>query len=266
MQADANTGKENISRDDVLIPRVALMQGISPEVNAGQAESGNFYHSVAEADLGPTLDIIIVHHSKRYTLWNPRHMGGGVLARASDGVNWDQPGEFEIAPYKEKPKYKVKLSTGQKVGKDIGLGKWGSLDPENPDSAPAATLSHVLVCVAPELIEMGPFVIFLQRSAEPVAKGLLSKVKMDQAPIYGQVYTASSFVQPSAGGEFNQFKFVKNGHVQSAELYEELKRQNGIFTETGVKTNDEHEQADAEVAGGVGKGGAPATDSKTDTY
>lgn len=267
MRDDAGTGKENISRDDMLVPRVGLMQAINPEVTAGAAESGHFYHSVAEVDLGPNLDIIVVHHSKRYTLWRPRHEGGGVLARASDGVHWDQPGTFEIVPYKEKPRYKVKLETGKLVGRDIGLGKWGTLDPDNSDSAPAATLSHVLVCVAPELIDLGPFVIFLQRSAEPVAKLLLSKINVDNAPIYGQVYSMTSKVVSGTGGEFNQYVFNKNGHVQSAELYNELKKQNAIFTETGVKTSEEAEQADLEAAeAAAGKRGPAASDAKDDKY
>ncbi len=251
--ADNRLGKENIARDDMVIPRVALLQAVSPEVIDGRGESGNFFHTVAEEDLGPTLDVIIVHHSKRYTLWNPRHAGGGVLARASDGKHWDNDWEGEIQPFKEKAKYKVKLAVkaGEAVGRDVGLGRWGTGDPENEDSPPAATLTHVLVCVATDRLEMGPFVILLQRSAEPVAKMLLSKVSIDTAPIFGQVYTVGSKVVPGATGDgFNQYTFVKNGHVQDAELYGFLKAQHITFKEEGVKVDESAEQPDDKIASG----------------
>ena len=59
--------------------------------------------------------------------------GGGVLARASDGKTWDSDFEGEIQPYKDDKRKKTKFSikAGEKVGRDIGLGKWGTLDPDN---------------------------------------------------------------------------------------------------------------------------------------
>jgi len=265
MQGLAHTGKENIDISDMIVPRVGLMQAINPEVIAGKVESGNFFHSVSEEDLGPEIDLVVLHHSKRYTLWRPRHDGGGVLARASDGLNWDQPGTFEIVPYKDRPKKKVILETGARVGRDIGLGKWGSLDPENPDSAPAATLSHVLVCADLNRLEQGPFVVFLQRSAEPVARMLLSKIQLDPAPMFGQIYSMSSRVAPSPSGDYNQYVFVKNGHIMDEELFKDFEQKNEIYRNSGVKTNDADEQDNLETSGDAKKGAAK-DDSKDDRY
>lgn len=249
MQQHSRMGKENITAQDMVIPRVGLMQAINPEVTEGKAESGHFFHTVGEEDLGEELGIIIIHHSKRYTLWNPRHAGGGVLVRASDGLHWDADWKGEIVPYKDRPKYKVALEVreGDKVGRDIGLGKWGSLDPENPDSPPAATLTHVLVCVSPDRLEMGPFVVLLQRSAEPVAKMLLSKVNIDPAPIFGQVYTMGCKQVSSASGDFNQYTFAKNGHVQDEGLFNDLMEQHKRFAEAGVKYDEKAAQDEAET-------------------
>ena len=242
MRDDARMGKENISTEDMIVPRVALMQAIHPEVQEGKAESGNFFHTVLEEDLGPEVRLVVIHHSKRYTLWRPRHEGGGVLARASDGVNWDQPGEFEVSPYKDRPKYRVKLQTGRKVGPDVGLGKWGTLDPDNPDSPPAATLTHVLVCADVDNLERGPFVVLLQRSAMKVAKGLLSKINLDSAPIFGQVYKMASRSETSASGDFNQYTFAKDGHVDTADMYNFLKEQHQTFSAAGVKYDEAADQ------------------------
>lgn len=259
MQGDAasRAGKENIARDDMVVPRVALAQAVSPEVIEGRCENANFYHTVAEEDLGDVIDdLIILHHSKRYTLWNPRHAGGGVLARASDGAHWDQDFDVEFAPFKDQPKLKVRYSAkaGDKVGRDVGLGKWGSLNPDDSDSPPAATLTHVLVCVSLSRIGMGPFVVLLQRSAEPVAKLLLSKVNIDPAPIYGQIYSMSAKPQPSANGDFNQYVFAKNGHVEDEGIYLWAKEQHEAFKALGVKVDEAQEQRDIPDADGGGGG------------
>lgn len=258
--AASRAGKENISRDDMVLPRVALVQAVSPEFTEGKAEVGHFYHTVAEEDLGEEVNVIVILHTKRYTLWNPRHAGGGVLARASDGKRWDSDWEGEIQPYKDDKRKKVKISIkkGDPVGRDVGYGRWGSLDPSNEDSPPAATLTHACLCVSPDHMELGPFVVLLQRSAEPVAKQLLSKIAVDPAPIFGQVYTMKSKDQPSDAGGFKQFVFVKNGHVQEAELYHFLKEQHELYKATDVKYDEAAEQPDDKDSGG--------DDSSNDRY
>lgn len=266
MAGDAQSGKENIDQSDLIIPRVALMQAISPEVVEGRAASGEFWHTINEVVLGTTLRLAVVHHSKRYTLWRPRHAGGGIIARASDGVHWDTDFKDSFAPYKDRPKHVVTYEgkKGDVVSKDVGLGRWGTLDPENEDSAPAATLSHVLVCCALDYLELGPFVVYLQRSAEPVGKALLTKIKLDKAPIYGQVYVMGSKLVPSnEGGDYNQYTFAKDGWVPDEDMYNEFKAMNAQFTETGVKTNEE--QPD-DANGTDAAGGEAAKDSKDDKY
>jgi hypothetical protein len=258
--ASARVGKENIKQDDLIIPRVALMQAVNQEVIDGLVESGHFWHTINEEDLGEGIeDLVILHHSKRYTLWNPRHAGGGVLARASDGLRWDADFDVEVQPYKDDKRKKVKYTAkaGDRVGRDIGLGKWGSTDPDNPDSPPAATLTHVLACAILSRLDLGPFVILLQRSAEPVAKLLLSKVSIDPAPIFGQVYTVGSKDQPSASGDFKQYTFVKNGHVQDETTYNWLQEQHKNFASLGVKYDESAEIA-PDVAGADSGGGGDA--------
>lgn len=243
MQDDAGKGKGNIDQSDVVTPRVALLAAISPEVTDGKGAAGNFYHTIAERDLGGAIDIVPIFHSKRYTLWKPRHEGGGILARSSDGRTWDEQFRnktFEVSPDKNRPRYKVKWETGVKVGRDEGLGAWGTMDPANEDSAPAATLSQVIVAVCPSMLDLGPFVILLQRSGEPVAKQLLSKIQVDSAPMFGQMYTMSSKTQPNKSGDnFFNYVFTKNGHVQTVEQYTRFREMHEAFAAMNLRFNDE---------------------------
>jgi hypothetical protein len=262
MKGDGRLGKENITKDDTIVPRVQLVQAVSPEVERGLADSGDFFHTLLEESLGNMVEMIVLHVSKRYILWKPRHQGGGILARASDGVNWDIPNlSFEVAPYKDFPKKLVKWETGTKVGKEIGLGKWGTMDPENAESPPAATLSYNLLCVIPGRLDIGPFVFILQRSAEPVAKRLLSQVELlKNVPIFGQKWMVTGKSETRNGNTFNVPHFAKNGLVDDAGLYHELKGLYEFFAVSGVKFDDTAiEPEEDEIVGAAPSGDKTAS-------
>lgn len=262
MAGKGGSGKSNIDQSDMVIPRVALMQSTHEQVEQGKTTSGQFFHTITEESLGSEIsDMVIIHHSKRYNLWKPRHEGGGILARASDGRRWDEQFrgmEFEVQPDKMRPRYKVKWKIEQDgiVNRDVGLGAWGTSDPDNIDSQPAATLSHVLVCVRLSALHEGPFVVLLQRTAEKVAKGLLTKINLDQAPIYGQVYKMSSKGDSTASGDFYQYQFAKAGHVQDQAVFEQLEKMFERLEAQGVKYDDERAGDEGAAGGGDGSTGA----------
>lgn len=268
MRDDARMGKENIQADDLIIPRVALTAAISPAVVDGLCEAGHFFHAVTEEDLGPEMRIVPILHQRRYTLWKPRWQGGGILARSSNGKTWDVPDQTfdDIQPDKARPKYKVTWETGREVGRDIGLGRWGTSDPNNEDSAPAATLAHVLLCVNLDDLAMGPFAIFLQRSAEPVGKQLLTKIDLDRAPIFGQVYKmGAKNAKNAAGDDFFQYTFTKDGYVD-ADTYSKLKELHEQYSKGAFKVDDSTDiDADEGSKGGGEKKAAEAA-AKEDRY
>jgi len=267
--AGAKSGKENIERGDMIIPRVALAQSTHEWVEEEKVKAGSFYHTVLEQDLGKSLDdLVIVHHSKRWNLWKPRHEGGGILARASDGRHWDDQFrgmEFEVQPDKNRPRHRVKwrISEDGEVGRDVGLGAWGTSDPENPDSQPAATLSHVLVCVSLSRLHEGPFVVLLQRTAEKVARGLLAKVGVDPAPIYGQIYRMGSKQDSSPSGDFYQYVFNKNGYVPDETTFNRLQSMHEEFARMEIRYD---ERGGEEEGGAGGNGSAPAEDTSDGRY
>lgn len=259
-------GKDSIDASDLIIPRVALMQGISPAVMSGNAQNGEFYHTVNECGMGDVLNVVPILHRRQWTLWRPLHEGGGVIARASDGLHWDQDFDVEVAPYKDMPKKKVRYraKAGDVVSRDVGLGKWGSADPDNPDSGPAATLSHVFLFCSLEHIDIGPFVVFLQKSSERAAKMLLTKIKMDtKTPIYGQVYEMSSITsQNNAGQEYNQYVFKRNGWVPNEGLYRHFLELHQMYKATQFRTNDEDAQHEEVLTEGIGPSESSDGDDK----
>lgn len=266
MQGEEKQGKDSYDASDLIIPRVALSQGISPQVMDGRCDNGHFWHTINEEDLGDELEVVPLLHRKQWTLWRPLHEGGGVIARASDGRTWDADFDVEVAPYKEMPKKKVRYAAkkGDVVSREVGLGRWGSMDPDNEDSGPAATLSHIFLFRAPRRMDLGPFIVFLQKSSEQVAKQLLTKIQLSVAPtIFGQVYLMKpKGAQNNAGQEYNQYAFTANGFVGDETLYREFQKEHELYKGSSFRTNDD----DAQEDGGPASDGKAPADTKDDSY
>ena len=238
MSKDAGQGVEGMDASDVEIPRLVLLQSLSKQVVDGDERPGVFYHSVLEDSLGDKLRIIPVYVTKSFILWKPRHEGGGILARADDGVNWNPPNaEFIVKPLKDAPKIMVTWKTKPTVAQS-GLDQFGSSVPDDPDSQPAATKMINIVCLLPDFPEYGPVVVTLQRGAMKVAKKLVGKLKLVNAPSYGQVFEMVPEQVDDGSGVYHNFTFTRVGYVTDKKAYEHYKEVSKQFAEMGVKVKD----------------------------
>lgn len=243
MKQFAGQGTESIEARDVEIPRLQLLQSLSKEVSDGDESPGTFYHSVLEESIGKSLNIIPVYTDIRYILWKPRHEGGGILARADDGKHWNPPyAEFEVKPYKDSNK-KVTWKTKPTI-QESGLDQWGSYDPENENSQPAATKMYNIVAYLPDFPELSPCVITLQRGAIRQARKFMGKLKLSPAPSYGQVYTMSSYKENTGEGDFFSYSFERQGFVQDENLFNHTKGMYEKFASLGLNIKNVEELQD----------------------
>lgn len=86
----ANAGLENVTAADMLVPRLAILQALSPQVNKRKAEH------IAGAEVGMIADVgtgelfpdgvwfLPVLYRKDYLEWAPRDSGKGLVAVHSD--------------------------------------------------------------------------------------------------------------------------------------------------------------------------------------
>lgn len=236
MKGLAGAGTEALTPADMEVPRIKLLQGLSPEVQEGGFKANVFYHTVADDELGTEVAIVPVYVDQSYMLWRPRKSGGGILARALDGIHWNPPsGSFD-----------VKLDTGKTVTWKLAptvaksnLAEWGSSDPSDPNSPPAATRMYNIVVMLPDLPpEFSPAVITLQRSAIKVARKFIGKLKITNAPSFGQRFIMSGFKDNSPAGEFYNFKFTADGLVLDPEEFAKYKDMYEFFKKEGLKIKD----------------------------
>lgn len=238
MKDAAGLGTEALDASDVEIPRVKLMQSLSPELEEYDTlKAGDFFHTLAEINMGSTVRISPIYIDTRFILWRPQDTGGGILARADDGVNWNPPNaEFDVELKKGGPK--VKWRTADTVARS-GLAEWGSSNPSDPNSPPAATRMYNMVVVFPDRPELPPAVITLQRSSIRIARRFIGKLKVTRAPSFGLIFVMSSVAdQNNAGQSFKNFAFKADGFVENQEVYAQNHSIYKFFKAQGLKVKD----------------------------
>jgi hypothetical protein len=84
--ASAGKGLQNISNDDVTIPRLAIIQSGSPQRKKKDekyiegADEGMIFNTVTNELYKESLEVIPCGYRKTYVEWVPRDKGGGLVA------------------------------------------------------------------------------------------------------------------------------------------------------------------------------------------
>lgn len=248
----------NIDSTDLIIPRVKLLQAISPEITENDlAKQGNFWHTIAGENLGNKLRGIPIILRKSYVLWAPRGDDRGILARANDGLNWDNAGmEFTVKP-KNSPHpvtYKLGSTVSVKTGDGPALSEFGSSIPGDPKSPPAAALTYQFLWFFPDFQELSPAIMINTRSSVKPAQGLLSKIDLRPVDHFAQVYEIGVSQEKGAEGPFFNYTYLSAGYADE-EQYGIAKSMFDRFKGADWRANEEAGDTDVNEAGG--RAGAP---------
>lgn len=240
MRSDAGQGMGNISSEDLEIPRLKLMQGTSPEVKEYDAlKPGHLFHTGALENFPDGVSVVPLYVDKRYMLWRPLENGGGVLARADDGTNWTPANRtFEVQLDKKDGGHKVVWKTADTV-EASGLAEWGSSNPNDPDSQPAAVLMYCFVVMFPDHPEMMPAVLTFQRTSIKAGRKWLTALKNKRAPIFGQRFRLNVVEDRNESNqEFYNLSVSGEGFVSDRGDYEHYKELAEQFGKSGIQIKD----------------------------
>lgn len=235
MKDAVGRGTENFETGSYEFPRIKLLQGISEELQTYDGvKSGEFFHTLAESSLGQQVAIVPLHISTRYVLWAPRKPidAGGILARADDGVHWN-PANAEFTVKVDKRGNTATWNTRNTVA-ESGLDQWGTFDPSDPKSPPAATQVYMMVVALPDFPDLSPVALLLQRASIKPARALRGKLKFSRAPIYGTRFVMSSFVDGDTDQLFNNYRFTAAGFVEDEDEYKFYEQMYENFEKAGA--------------------------------
>lgn len=242
--------QDNFDSSDVTLPRIKLLQGISPEVtDFDEAKSGCFWHTGADANLGDNMRFVIISRRKKYLLAAPLDDGQGILARSDDAKTWDRKGSWQV---KVDKKTTATWTIDTLDVAKSGLTDWGTFDPEDPKSPPAATLVYEYLVLLPDNPELGPVVISLSRSAiRKAKKGLNDKIDFQRGfgrPLQSLVFSAKSVQEQSPAGAYNNWAFTSSGFA-SEDIYNMAKELSVTMSDYKVANEGVDEETAAPADG-----------------
>lgn len=264
MRNDVGMGKENIGREDIEVPRLKLMQGLSPELNDfNELRPGHFFHTASEMIFDAAVFVVPVYMDRRYILWRPRDSGGGILARADDGIHWSpSSGNFTVQLDKSQGGRTVTWSL-EKTVQQSGLANWGTMDPDDPNSPPAATLMYSFVLAFPEHPELMPAVLTFQRSSIKTGRRFNTKLKTVRTPLFGLQFELTSFEDTNSRGQsFYNINMRGAGLVEDEAAYNQYKEMHLSLRDQGLQIKDieglQDEDPEGDAAEPEGDGNRPA--------
>lgn len=198
-------GFENTEQADLIVPRVKLLQPLSPEVQEEGQEPGHLVNSVTKRDYGITLTFIPVMHFKTRIRWASREPGSGLHCASDNGreIRTGVP-----HPY------------GNPEGGCLGCPEadWNEDAKDEKDKQPRCTLFYAF----PSLVEGddAPAAISMERTKVQAAKKLLSLARYAGAGLdmFARKYRLESVLKKS--GKYTYYTLDVNvlGYVTEAEF------------------------------------------------
>lgn len=255
----------NINSTDKIIPRIKLLQAISPEVtDFDDAKAGEFFHTIAGHTIGKSIRAVPLLIRKTYALWTPRNDDRGLLARSSDGIHWDDWQEADGSPkqFKVKPKgspHEVTYTLARTVA-ESGLDQFGTSIPGDNNSAPAAALTYQMLWYFLDHPDLSPAIIINTRSSVKKAKLLISKIEGRPVNHYGQVFNIGIKQEKGDEGPFYNYDYSADGYLQDADLYKELE---GLYQTLKTESWRPNDEGDEEAATGDAGANAEPIDPKS---
>ena len=244
LKNESAAGINGLDSSDFKLPRIKLLQALSPEVRAypGKAIPGHFWHSGANVSLGNDFKFVPASASKRAILWSSRNNGAKLVAFSSDGRNWSMGGnQSHELTVKGLPK-PVMVNTGKDVVSSRLL-EWGSSNPADPKSPPAATLIYEYLCYLPDHPEMSPCIMGMYRTAIDNAKKLNTSLLQIRKPIYSVVVDCISEEIQENGNVWSvpSFKLAgwasKEAYTISKKMSEDYEAYTAVYTSDEVTGN-----------------------------
>jgi hypothetical protein len=191
----SNAGNEEVSTDDLVIPRVGIIQALSPQRKKNDpayisgAEEGMIFNNVTSELYGDVVNVVPVYFKKDYLLWKDRKAGGGFR------------GAYPTI-------------------EDANAAR-NMLD--DAESVEISDTAQHFVIIVREDGSMDEAVISMSRSQMKVSRKWNSIIRMAGGPRFSRVYALSSVEETNANGDSYLNWGIKQVGYPSQEVFERAK-------------------------------------------
>lgn len=204
-------GSENVTTDDLIIPRLELIQGLSPAVKRGDqgyidgAQSGMYNNSVTRQLYGETCTVIPVHFSVQHIVWRDRKLAKDLGISAEGGF-------FGAFSTPEEAHARAEEEGGEKQAITV-----------------VDTPTHLCLILNTETGQWEEIMIPMPKTKAKISRQWNSLVKLAGGDRFSRAYTLGAVLQKNGRGEdFYNFTVEFLGfpsqaaYAQAEALYESV--------------------------------------------
>lgn len=204
---DSRRGNEDMGMEDVAIPRLEIVQALSPiRKENPEAVDGSLYNSVTGEVYGTSVTVLPVVFTKQFLVWKDRKQGGGFR------------GAFRT---EDEAKNRIREI------EDAGLDPRGSL-------SVSETPSHLCLLIR-ETGETEVIAIAMPRTKQKVSRKWNAQVQLAGGDRFGRMYLIGTTTEKnSQGQEYYNYSvsrrmFPSEAHYRAAEsLYQSIRAKGGV--------------------------------------
>lgn len=205
---DEARGSENVTTDDLVIPRLEIVQGLSPAVKRGDpgfikgAMPGMFNNSVSRQLYGEECTVIPVHFSVQHIVWRDRKLAE-LKGISSEG------GFFGAYPTASEAARRAAEEGGEAQGIVV-----------------VDTPTHLCLIVNPTTGDTEEIMIPMPKTKAKISRQWNSLIKVAGGDRFSRAYKLSADLQKNAKGDFYNFKVEllgfpsKDIYLKAEALYE----------------------------------------------
>lgn len=220
LKKGSHRGAENVGSEDVIIPRIELIQALSPARKKSDpsyiegADEGMMFNNVTRELYGLEVMVVPVYYQKQFLVWKDRKMGGGTNGFRG-AFNTRADAEAAIAALNEE-------------GLEI-----------------SDTAQHFVLALHGD--KWSEAVVSMAKSKIKVSKRWNSLMRLTDTDSFSRAYKLSSAVETNARNEqYHNFNVTPVGFV-SKEVYDRAEKLYEVISKGGVKVNADYDEA-AETA------------------
>jgi len=183
---------ENVQQQDIIFPRMRLMQAMSDLVTSGEARPGEILLNIdghKYNEPGKPLDIIPLFYWHSRIMFAPMESGGGVLCKADNGRQGSGTpgGDCDTCNYKE----------------------WRSLDSGKQVSPDCNRVHNFAVLCPNETGEHRIAILPLSKTSFRIGTTLLNRMRVLKGPSYAYSFRLSTELREGSMAKYWAFSLAK---------------------------------------------------------
>lgn len=215
----AGRGSENVGTEDLVIPRLEVLQALSPMCTRGEAEynpsaePGMLANSVSGQLYGKEVFLVPVFYSKQWLVWKDRTQGGGF---------------FGAYPSPEEAKDRADQEGGEKAGVQV-----------------VDTPIHLCLLVNRDTGGIDEVTVPMPRTKAKISRQWNSMVRMAGGDRFARVYRVTTAQEENQKGKFFNYVVAQSGfpakslYDKAEKLYESIsKGRTWTMDKTGYDPSD----------------------------